>query len=218
MRIHLKIDTKKQVIPFFHQPLLVGCIHKWLGRNTEHGALSLYSFSRLAGGRATQKGLKFDKETSFFFSAHDPTLISKIATGIMKDRTMFYGLEVIEVLLKDNPDLSAKERFMPASPILVKRSNEDYTDHILFNDPVSATCMEKTLRTKMERAGIVDDTLEIRFDATDPRAETQIITYNGIQNKTNWCPIIIKGKPETKLFVWNTGIGNSTGIGLGAIK
>jgi CRISPR/Cas system endoribonuclease Cas6 (RAMP superfamily) len=34
----------------------------------------------------------------------------------------------------------------------------------------------------------------------------------------NWCPIIIKGKPETKLFAWNVGLGNSTGIGFGAIK
>jgi len=189
-----------------------------MGQNTEHGALSLYSFSRLTGGRATQKGLKFDNGTSFFFSAHDPELIGKIVTGIMKDKTMFYDLEVVEVALKEDPDLSKKERFMPASPILIKRRNGNLIDHILFGDPVSEECMEKTLRTKMEKVGIVDDTLEIRFDTTYPKAETQIITYKGVQNKTNWCPVIINGKPETKLFAWNVGLGNSTGIGFGAIK
>jgi CRISPR/Cas system endoribonuclease Cas6 (RAMP superfamily) len=29
--------------------------------------------------------------------------------------------------------------------------------------------------------------------------------------------VIIEGKPETKLFAWDVGIGNSTGIGFGAI-
>jgi CRISPR-associated endoribonuclease Cas6 len=45
-----------------------------------------------------------------------------------------------------------------------------------------------------------------------------MIIYKGIANKANWCPVIIKGRPETKLFAWNVGLGNSTGIGFGAIK
>ena len=42
--------------------------------------------------------------------------------------------------------------------------------------------------------------------------------YNGVENKASWCPVIVEGKPETKAFAWNVGLGNSTGIGLGAIK
>jgi len=219
MRIHLKIDTKKQPIPFHHQPLLVGCIHKWLGRNDEHGVLSLYTFSRLEGGKATENGLTFDNGTSFFFSAYNSELITGMVKGIMSDRTLFYGMEVSEIVLREDPDLSTRERFLLASPVLIKRRNDNNgTDHILFNDPCSGIRMEETLRTKMKKAGITDNTLEITFDTTYPRAETKVITYNGIQNKANWCPVIIKGKPETKLFAWNVGLGNSTGIGFGAIK
>jgi len=66
MRIHLKIKANNITIPFDHQPLLVGTIHKWLGWNEEHGKVSLYSFSRLEGGKATKEGLKFNQECTFF--------------------------------------------------------------------------------------------------------------------------------------------------------
>lgn len=45
-----------------------------------------------------------------------------------------------------------------------------------------------------------------------------LIDYRGVKNKASWCPIRIIGNAETKLFAWNAGIGNSTGIGFGAIK
>ena len=67
MRIHLKIDSTNHTIPFDHQPLLVGTIHKWLGLNNEHGEVSLYSFSRIEGGRAMKAGLKFEP---YFFGAY----------------------------------------------------------------------------------------------------------------------------------------------------
>jgi CRISPR-associated endoribonuclease Cas6 len=78
--------------------------------------------------------------------------------------------------------------------------------------------MEETLRNKMRKAGIPDDaTLQIEFDLQYVGKKIKMVNYRNIRNKTNWCPLIIKGKPETKLFAWNVGIGNSTGIGFGSI-
>jgi len=70
----------------------------------------------------------------------------------------------------------------------------------------------------MQVAGLTDDTLELRFDKDYPRASTKLVDYDGIKNRASWCPVIMKGKPETKLFAWNVGLGNSTGIGFGAVK
>jgi CRISPR-associated endoribonuclease Cas6 len=70
----------------------------------------------------------------------------------------------------------------------------------------------------MDQVGLLDDTIEISFDTSYINAGTKKITYKGVENKASWCPVIIKGKPETKLFAWNVGLGNSTGIGFGAIK
>lgn len=44
-----------------------------------------------------------------------------------------------------------------------------------------------------------------------------MVTYRGIGNRANMCPVIIDGRPETKAFAWEVGIGNSTGIGFGSI-
>lgn len=218
MRIHLKIHTTNKIIPFDHQSLLTGTIHKWLGWNDEHGKVSLYSFSQLEGGKATPNGLRFERDISFFFSSHDSNLIKKMIAGIQIDPTMFHGMTVSEIIIQEDPDLSGRDLFFSASPIFIKRRVEEKVDHIMFDDPRANTCLKETLQTKMEEAGIADESFDIHFEITYPKAGTKKITYNGIQNRANWCPVIIEGKPETKLFAWNVGLGNSTGIGFGAIK
>jgi CRISPR-associated endoribonuclease Cas6 len=218
MRIHLKIKTTNKVLPFNHQPLLTGTIHKWLGWNDEHGEISLYSFSQLEGGKAVSTGLKFERDSSIFFSSYNPDLIKKMISGIQSDPEMFNGLKVDEIIIQEDPDLTGREHFFVASPIFIKRWNGAKVDHIKFNDPRANGCLKETLQTKMGKVGMTDESFDIRFESNYPKAGTKKITYNGVQNRANWCPVIIKGTPEIKLFAWNVGLGNSTGIGFGAIK
>lgn len=218
MRIHLKIKSKNQVIPFNHQPLMVGTIHKWLGWNEFHGTIALFSFSRLEGAKPIKEGLKFEKDTTFFISAYDVNVIKALIKGIQADPTMFYDLEVEEIIIEQDPDLTQQEYFQIGSPIFIKRNEEDHIVHYTFNDPKSNELLKETLLTKMKKVGLEDDTLEISFDLKYSNAKTKLIDYSGIKNRANWCPVIIKGKPETKLFAWNVGLGNSTGIGFGAIR
>ena len=74
------------------------------------------------------------------------------------------------------------------------------------------------LHHKMELAGLpYDESLDIRFELDYQNKKTKMLKYRGIYNRANLCPVIIEGKPETKAFAWNVGIGNSTGIGFGSI-
>jgi len=218
MRIHLKIKARKKTIPFDHQPLMVGTIHKWLEWNQEHGEVSLYSFSQLTNGKPTTKGFLFEDGTLFFFSAHEVGLIKKIISGIQTDPTLFNELEVTDIVIEENPDFSERNKFFVASPIFIKRRIGDEVKHIIYNDPKSSDYLLETLQTKMKVAGFEDKSLSIKFDTDYPRANTKMLNYNGIKNRASWCPVIIEGNPETKLFAWNVGLGNSTGIGFGAIK
>jgi CRISPR-associated endoribonuclease Cas6 len=217
MRIHLKIFPTKKLIPFEHQPLLVGTIHKWLGWNKEHGNISLFSFSRLSEAKAKNEGLQLEKGSSFFFSAYSSDLVKKLISGIQNDPEMFYGLTVKELIIQEDPDLSERELFLLGSPVFIKRRNAEKIDHILYNDSHASIYLKETLKTKMKIAGISDDSFEIKFDTSYSKAGTKKVNYNGIENRASWCPVIIKGNPETKLFAWNVGLGNSTGIGFGAI-
>jgi len=218
MRLHLSITTSNQIVPFNHQPLLTGAIHKWLGWNQEHGEISLYSFSRLEGGKKAKDGLAFEDGSTFFFSAPDEDLIKKLIKGIQNEPAMFSGLKVSEVIMQPTPDLKEKELFYPASPIFIKRQVDDKVQHIVYDDPRANQFLKETLETKLKTAGISDETLDIQFDKSYLRAGTKLITYKGIKNRANWCPVIIKAKPETKAFAWEVGLGNSTGVGFGAVK
>lgn len=218
MRVHLKVKSDGQPVPFDHQSKLVGTIHKWLGWNTLHGKVSLFSFSWLTGGKGINNMLHFENGSSFFFSAFDADVIKRLVSGIQQDPKMFDGLSVSEIIIQNDPDLTEIASFHVASPILIKRRVENKIDHILYDDPMAGEYLKETLQTKMKEAGLVDASLEIRFDTTSPFAKRKNVVYNHLNNICSWCPVEIVGKPETKLFAWNVGLGNSTGIGLGAVK
>ena len=218
MRIHLKIYSENKTIPFNHQHLLVGAIHKWLGCNNLHGNVALFSFSRLEKGEATKTGLKLGRYSSMFISAYDGEVIKILIEGIRKDPDMFESLFVSEITIQEDPDLSNRDYFFIASPVLIKRREGEKIKHYVFSESDTDKWLQETMFTKMRIAGIKDDSFEISFDKMYSRSKTILIDYKGIKNRANWCPVIIKGKPETKLFAWNVGLGNSTGIGFGAIK
>lgn len=220
MRLQIDINTHQATIPFSHQHLLTGVIHKWLGINNLHGEISLYSFSRIDGGKHTGDGLKFGSNGSFFFSAHDAEVTNALLLGIFKDKTMFNGFEVENVTMIPNPDLTAvrKITFSVGSPILVKRHIETAVKHYVYTDEMSDQLLKETLLQKMQIAGLTDDSLDIHFDRNYARAGTKLVDYDGIKNRASWCPVVISGKPETLLFAWNVGIGNSTGVGFGAVR
>lgn len=219
MRLHLRIKAQNVLIPYDHQHLLVGVINKWLGtNNTEHGQISLYSFSRIEGGKAQKNGILFEQEARFFISFYDEKLVKQLVGNILDAPDMFNNFQVKEVIIEEDPDLSNRNLFFTASPIFIKRRNKDKIEYIFFDDPRSSSFLKETLETKMEIAGIEDKSLAIHFDHTYPQATTKLITYKGIKNKANWCPVIINAEPSTKLFAWKVGLGNCTGIGFGAIK
>jgi len=218
MRIHLKIQSNGQIVPFNHQHKLVGTIHKWLGWNTHHGNVSLFSFAWLAGGKKDNAMLHFKNGSSFFFSAFEEEIVKKMISGIQQDPSMFDGLKVVELVIQEDPDLSSVSNFQVASPILIKRRVNDRIDHILYDNPNAGEYLKETLQTRMKEVGLVDESLEIHFDTSSPYAKRKNLVYNNVNNICSWCSVIINAKPETKQFAWNVGLGNSTGIGLGAIR
>lgn len=218
MRIHLQIKAKSTIIPYDHQELLVGTIHKWLGWNEEHGKVSLYTFSSLSGGAATKEGLKLGMHTSFFFSAHNEQLIKRLLMGIRKSPEMFKGLIVEEVKIEEDPDLSNREIFYVGSPIFIKRIINQHEDFIYFDNKDAGQYLEATLKTKLKEANIPCQDFSISFMTDYKKATIRKINFKGTDIKANICPVIIKGSPDLKLFAWNVGLGNSTGIGFGALK
>lgn len=224
MRLHIKTTPSKQTIDFNHLHLLTGTIHKWFGKNEFHDSISLYSFSNLTGGKASKNGLDFPNGANFFISCWNNEQAKLLVTGIQNDPELFFGLKACEIVLQENPELATKTTFQVGSPIYIQRNLENGRKKFYyFDDEESTKLLTETLTTKMISAGLLEDeSLKITFDQNYRKKSTKKIDYkrgNQITKiRASWCPVIIEGKPETKIFAWNVGLGNSTGIGFGAIK
>ena len=219
MRIQIKTTSNIEPVPFDYQQKMVGAIHKWIGKNSIHDKISLYSFSWLNGAKVKDGYLQFSHGATFFLSFYDEDVIKQIIKTILNDPVMFCGMSVIDIRIDDEPDLNQRDLFYCASPILIKRKLEDGTiKQYNYTDSQANQFLKETLLSKMRVAGLEEDkSLEINFDTSSVRKKLKLVRYHGIGNKASLCPVIIKGKPSTKLFAWNVGLGNSTGIGFGAI-
>ena len=200
--------------------MLTSAFHKWIGKNSIHDKTSLYSFSWLTGGRVVKNGIKIEQNGSFFISAYNSEIIKELIRGIQDDPFIGSSLYVQEIAIaKDLENSDQQERlFYSASPILVKRSNESREIHYHFDDPQSDVLLTETLKYKLKIAGLSDEGVSVAFDRNYPAAKTKVIYYKNIGNKVNVCPVLIKGTAEQINFAWNVGVGNSTGIGFGALK
>lgn len=221
MRIYLKLTKNTEIIPFNYQHLLTGAIHKWLGKeNKEHGTISLYSFSWLQNIRTNNKGISLTRDSYFFISAFDESLIKTIIKGIVNEPDVCCGSRVFDVQIMQTPQFESQKHFLCASPVFVKRwiENAEKEKHVTFDDELSGQYLTETLRNKLSTAGLTTEGLSVEFDKAYSNPQTKVIHYKNIKNRANICPVIVKGTPEQVAFAWDVGVGNSTGIGFGALK
>lgn len=217
MRIYLKLSKNKGTVPFDYQSKLVGRLHKWLGENDEHGALSLYSFSWLSNARKVEKGFNFPQGSTWHINSHDETLLKTLVKGIRDDNEVMYNMYVQEVIIEDNPYFEVEQKFMVASPVFIKKTIGKEKKYYYFNDAESTDLLTNTLKNKLKKAGLDSENVSVQFDTSYPNARIKLMNYKGVENKGSICPIIIKGSPEQIAFAWNVGVGNSTGIGFGSL-
>lgn len=221
MRIHLITTPNNRVVPFNYQENLTGALHKWLSYDNQlHNSMSLYSFSWLKGGKQNQsKGLDFKQGASWFVSAANPEIIKSLIKGIQENPDIAFGMRIQEIRIQEDIIFTTNaNKFFLASPVFIKRRLETGKDkHYLGQGEITEKLMTETLKNKMSKVGLEDNTLRIYFD-DNFLLKVKKATYKGIDNKVNMCPVIIEGKPETMTFAWNVGIGNSTGIGFGALQ
>ena len=220
MRLYLKLNESSYIIPFNYQHLLTGALHKWIGpQNDIHGKISLHNFSWLQNVKANgNKGINLTRDSFFFISAFDTSLIQKILLGIIKDPTLFADIRITDAQIVEEPVFSQKETFLAASPIFIKRRFDNKISHITYEDPASSQYLTETIQKKLQSVGLPSEGIRIAFDTSSYSPRLKIVRYKEIENRVNVCPVTIEGTSEQIAFAWKTGIGNCTGIGFGALK
>lgn len=220
MRIYINLTENKETIPFNYQSFLTGVLHKWIGKdNVEHDNLSLYSFSGLKKTETTTdgKGINLTKDSYYFISAHNKLLINKIVDGIYEDKDFCFGARVSHINIRETPNFPNKQTFTIASPVFMRKYEDERIKHIRFDDDNISDYLTDTMRRKLLLAGLSADNVKVYFDESYKYPKTKLITYKGVNNRVNVCPVIVEGSPEQVAFAWNVGVGHCTGIGFGAL-
>lgn len=220
MRLNLSLTPNRQPVPFDYQQRLVGTFHKWLGKNEQHDGLSLYSLSWLSQGRINEQrtSLQFAQGTSWFISSYDTKLLLTMIRGIQADPEIAFGMSVRSLTIQELPNFGNQERFVVASPVFIKRAINGNVEHVLHDHPQADDFLTETLQRKLRQAGLADNSVRVQFDKTYTNPQTKLVTFNGIQNRASLCPVIVSGTSEQVAFAWCVGVGNSTGIGFGALR
>ncbi|MDX2245600.1 MAG: CRISPR-associated endoribonuclease Cas6 [Bacteroidia bacterium] len=218
MRIYIHTTPNTQLVPFNYQPQLAGAMHKWIGINELHDDLSLYSLSWLSHGHKTSRGFNFPEGCNFFISTPSQELIQQLIRGVQMDTEICYGMRAAEIVLRPTPEFGPMQTFFMQSPVLIKRTLETRTKFYFPQDPESDQLMTETLSRKLQKAGLGDLPVKARFDRTYRTTRTKVADYKGIKNKGTLCPVILEGHPKAIAFAWEVGLGNSTGIGFGAVR
>lgn len=217
MRIHLKLTSNTENVPFNYQGHLVQKFHKWLGENAIHDGLSLYSLSWLWGKVSRAKNsLNFREGATWLISAYDDALIKQLISGIMKDASVAFGMSVESMSLQQTPDFSGKAAFRVASPVFIKRTVGDEQQYYYAKDAEANGFLTETLQHKLERAHLNPD-VKVYFDDSYQKPAIKGMVYKGQRMKGSICPVIVEGSAEAVGFAWNVGVGNGTGIGFGSL-
>lgn len=221
MRLHLLLSPNTVPVPFDHLHNLTGAIHKWLGANDLHDGLSLYSFGWLRGGKAIRGALQFAAGASWSVSFLSAEATDRIRHGIRSDPHVAFGMRVFEIREQITPHFGSAARFSVDGAVLTRRKRDDGgRDHLTYKDEASAETLTRTFRAKLLAAGYGADHLAstICFDRSYEKARTKLITIKGTQFRTSECPVIIEGTPEAVQAAWLFGVGELTGMGLGALR
>lgn len=226
MRIYLNLSPNTELVPFNYQQSLVGAFHKWLGENELHDDISLYSLSwldHLGNPRyktnKAKTGLAFPHGAEMFISSVLPDLHKKSIDGIFKDQEINWGMKVQEVRMKPTPDFGTRHRFTAQSPILIQRTPEEkkHQQYFFHNDEMSNKYLTETLNRKMAKVGLTARAT-VSFDKSYNNPYVKMTKYRNINIKGSMCPVIVEGDPKAVQFAWEVGVGNSTGIGFGALR
>jgi CRISPR-associated endoribonuclease Cas6 len=165
-----------------------------------------------------REGLRFGQGAGFFFSAFDAELVQRLVRGILSDSALFDGMHVIEVQLQETPRFGSRQMFRVGSPVLVKKQEESGgVKHLLWTDADSGDALTATMRHKLREAGLPDEGVRVYFSPEGATPKTKLVKYREVCNKASFCPVVVEGTAEQIAFAWEVGVGNSTGVGFGAL-
>jgi len=161
--------------------------------------------------------LNFPHGASLFISFWEDEYSKELIKGILKEPSLFKGMQVKEVQIQEAPDFGNANYFKVASPVLLRLNLDDGSrKHLTTEDKEANDLLNRRMQSKMLQANL-SSRIKLRFDEKYLNPKTKLVDIKGIKLRANICPIYIEGDEEALKFAWTVGVGELTGSGLGAL-
>ncbi len=216
VKLKLRLSRTHEPIPFTYPHRLTGVFHRWMGSNTLHDAMSLYSLGWLRGGRAKQQHLVFPHGANWFVGFAHKAHALTFMEGLFRDPRLFAGMKAIEVQKLPLP-AENRVRFWLDSPVVLRTRREDGRRvYVSYEEPESDMLLERIAQKKLKRLEM-DAYVHLCFDRSYPRARTKLIQIKNVRHRANLCPVLAEGNPMAIAMLFCIGLGELTGSGFGSI-
>jgi CRISPR-associated endoribonuclease Cas6 len=227
MKLKIEFSKNTEPVTFGYVSNLNGYLHKVLGSNNEyHDDISLYSTSFLHGGKISRnkKYFEFPNGAVWYVSSPDKVFIQNFINNVFQNISFAFGMELQGVVLVQT-ELREEDGyylFHTKSPILLKQRDFETKKNIYFTyeDDIKTTSelMKSVILKKAEKASVAikNSDFDIFFNYEYPGKKIKWIKIKTVNNKTSVCPIYVKtNNLEIAKFIYDIGVGHSTGSGFG---
>lgn len=215
MIIKAYFDKQDVIIPISCQKELNSFIYKTLGDNNKyHDSFSDYSISSIQGGKLFEKNkLKFNSLPYIIITSLNNEFISDMINGLQNKKYDFFGMKFHKFELSDFKPNKYFDIINTISPVIVKYNNRKISiDNENFISALKENCIKK-----LKYKGIEDNTFDIEIRHKE-KSKTKLIKVGSIFNICTNISLYVHGTIESRITLYNMGLGGSTGSGFGTVK
>ena len=220
MRYILKFTKPTEPVHINTQHIINSFIHKLLGNNNEyHDTKSNYAISNLKGGKLNKSNnnLVFNTYPYIVVSSNDTKFITKILDGLLNFKDLGYGMTFKQYIPVEENYNDYWNNFNTLDPIRLREYNKEtnLNRYITINDKDFKNKLKNHIINKFSK---IDPTLD--FENFDIEIGNGKIKKIYVKNTWNFCSsvqISVYGNKKIKEYLYNYGVGSSTGSGFGTI-
>lgn len=223
MRIKLLFTKNTQEVPN-NQNIVNSYIHKCLGKdNKYHDTPSNYSISRLLGGEIINGGKNVDFKNGGYIiiSSLDLNFLNKIILGILVNTDLGFGMKLNSIDHITEKFFNGWNYFKTTNMGFLLRKNVNKTkkiDYYTLNDPDISIVLKEHIINKFSK---INPELDFKdFNVVidkHPTHKVKRVYSKNVKNITNICQLNIYTNKKVAEYIYNYGIGQSTGSGFGTV-
>jgi CRISPR-associated endoribonuclease Cas6 len=222
MRIKINFTKNTENVPN-NQDFINSYIHaKCLKHNDYHDTPSDYCISRLLGGTVIENGkyVNYPNGGYLLLTSLDYEFLNKIILGVMNNPNIGYGMTLVNIEDIKEEFYNGFNYFKTTkSGFILRRKNPiNNSKYHTINDDDINDVLKNHIINKFSKINPNLDFSNFTVEITNHKSNKTVnLLVKNVVNTSNICQIKINSNKKLAEYIYNYGIGQSTGSGFGTI-